>query len=385
MNWDGYADLVVGAQYAKPGGRSQAGQATVFSGKDGSVLHTFNGVAAYDQLGCSVAGAGDVNRDSFPDLIVGAHGADPGNRMDAGQATVFSGKDGSVLYTFNGVVASDYFGNSVAGAGDVDKDSFPDLIVGAFCADPGNRMDAGQATVFSGKDGSVIYTFNGVATYNGLGNSVAGAGDVNKDSFPDLIAGAFCASPGNRLQAGQATVFSGKDGSVLYTFIGVDAFDHFGWSVAGVGDVDRDGFQEVIVGAYCADPGGRRYAGQATVFSVATTVISSSGISHIGRIMTLNLTAPGDANLPYHVGSSLGTGPIPVDNRLLNLDPDNLLAVSVKGLWPSIFSGYRSTLDSKGKAKAAINIPNVPALIGLRLHTAFGVLSVSLQNPRFRR
>ena len=63
-------------------------------------LYTFNGLAAGDALGFSVAGAGDVNRDGYADIIVGAHQADPGWRPDAGQATVYSGKDGKRALLF---------------------------------------------------------------------------------------------------------------------------------------------------------------------------------------------------------------------------------------------------------------------------------------------
>lgn len=99
--------------------------------------------------------------------------------------------------------------------------------------------------------------------------------------------------------------------------------------------------------------------------------ISGSGSTSIGGTITLDLTAPGDANLPYQVGSSLGTGPIPIDTRQLNLSPDTLLLVSVQGYLPSVFSGYSGILDKSGKGKAAIHIPNDPVLVGIRLHSAF--------------
>ena len=377
VNMDGYADLIVGAYMADPGGLSSAGQATVFSGKDGSVIHTFNGLAASDSFGYRVAGAGDVNRDGYADLIMGAYGADPGGRSSAGQATVFSGKDGSVLHTFNGLAASDWLGISVAGAGDVDKDGYPDLIVGARQADPGGLSNAGQATVFSGKDGSVIHTFNGLAAGDQFGCSVATAGDVDKNGYADLIVGAYYADPGGLSSAGQATVFSGKDGSVIHTFNGLAAGDRFGWSATGAGDVNMDGISDLIVGANAADPGGRSNAGQAAVFSIATVILSGAGSPSIGGIISLHLLAPGDGNLPYQVGSSLGTGPIPVDTRLLNLDPDAILFLSVGGMVPVIFSNYSGVLDSTGQGTAALNIPKETALVGYHIHSAFVTLDMS--------
>ena len=99
--------------------------------------------------------------------------------------------------------------------------------------------------------------------------------------------------------------------------------------------------------------------------------IVGSGNPGIGGTVTLNLSAPADPTLPYQVGSSLGTGPIPIDTRLLNLSPDALLVASVQGYLPTVFSAYSGLLDSSGKGTAAIHIPQIPGLIGVRLHSAF--------------
>jgi hypothetical protein len=148
----------------------------------------------------------------------------------------------------------------------------------------------------------------------------------------------------------------------------------FGRSVAGAGDVNRDIFPDLVIGAWAADPGGLADAGQATVLSIAKSVIYGSGTPTIGGTITLHLLAPGDRNHPYQLGSSFGTGPIPFDTRKLNLSPDVLLAISSSGFWPTIFQGYRGIINNKGQAQAAIHIPNVPALIGVRLHSAFVTL-----------
>jgi hypothetical protein len=102
--------------------------------------------------------------------------------------------------------------------------------------------------------------------------------------------------------------------------------------------------------------------------------LQASGSPRPGGRVALTLAALYDASLSYQVGSSLGTGPIPIDIRKIALSPDWLLTVSVAGWWPSVFSGYRGLIDSKGQAQATIHIPNVPALIGLRLDSAFVTL-----------
>jgi len=102
--------------------------------------------------------------------------------------------------------------------------------------------------------------------------------------------------------------------------------------------------------------------------------LAASGVTRPGGRIDFGLTTYDDAGLPYQLGTSLGTGPIPIDTRKIDLGPDNLLLVTVNNYWPWIFSGYRGVIDSKGQAQAAIHIPNIPALIGLRLHSAFVTL-----------
>ena len=109
----------------------------------------------------------------------------------------------------------------------------------------------------------------------------------------------------------------------------------------------------------------------AFVAKVGMTTLQGSGAPRPGGTVSLQLSAPGDAALPYQVGSSLGTGPIPIGKRQLGLSPDDLLVVSAMGYWPWVFSSYRGAIDSMGQAKATINIPNIPALIGQKIHTAF--------------
>ena len=96
-------------------------------------LYTFNGNLAYDELGSAVSGAGDVDKDGYPDIIVGA--VQVGGNL-AGSARVYSGHDGRLLFTVLGDGLGDAFGYSVSGAGDVNKDGHDDFIVGAsqeFC------------------------------------------------------------------------------------------------------------------------------------------------------------------------------------------------------------------------------------------------------------
>jgi len=267
VNGDGYEDFIVGAPLADPGGLSNAGSAYVYSGLNGLLLHQKDGPAANDQLGISVAGAGDVNGDGKDDFIIGAPFADPGGLSNAGSAHVYSGLDGGLLYQKDGAAAGDNLGYSVAGAGDVNGDGKDDFIIGAYLADLSLVSDAGSAYIYSGLDGGLLYTKNGAAFFENLGSSVAGAGDVNGDGKDDFIIGASGAAPDGRIDAGSAYVYSGLNGSLLYQKNGAVAGDLLGWSVAGAGDVNGDGKDDFIIGALYADPGGRTGAGSAYVYS----------------------------------------------------------------------------------------------------------------------
>ncbi len=257
----GFADVIVGAPYDDTAAGTDAGSARVLSGFDGSEILACTG-AAGDLLGGSVSGAGDVNRDGFADVIVGARFDDTAG-SNAGAARVLSGRSGSTLFTFHGSAAEDCFG-SVSEAGDVNGDGYDDVIVGGFRRDHAGMTDAGAATVYSGRDGSVLFEWFGAAAGDLFGYSVSGAGDVDADGRDDLIVGAY-GSDVNGSASGSATVYSGFNGTALFTHHGVAAGDWLGVSVSGAGDVNKDGIDDVIVGA--SQSGAYPYAGYARVLS----------------------------------------------------------------------------------------------------------------------
>jgi FG-GAP repeat protein len=267
VNGDGFADVIVGAQGVDTGNILDTGSAFVYSGADGSLLHQWNGAATLDWFGNSVSGTGDINSDGFDDLVVGAHGADPGASSYAGSVYVYSGATGSLLQQWNGSVGYGYFGSSVHGAGDVNGDGFNDVIVGAPGVGHGTVGDAGSAFVYSGSDGTLLYQWDGQLTGENLGISVSDAGDVNRDGFDDFLIGALAGGKSNGW-VGTAYVYSGMDGLLLYQWDGVLG-DHFGSSVSSAGDVDGDGTNDLIVGAKFASHGGLSLAGSAYVYSGA--------------------------------------------------------------------------------------------------------------------
>lgn len=269
VNRDGYTDFIIGAPYADPGGKSNAGTVFVYSGSTGDQLYQVNGGAADDNFGSSVAGIGDLNGDGKADFMVGAPHTDSAGLFDVGSAYVYSGATGALLYKMNGAGFGDNFGFSVAGVGDVNGDSRPDFIVGAPYADPDGRFDAGSAYIYSGANGAMLYQKKGAVIGDYFGWSVAGSKDLNADGKAELIIGAPHTNPGNRFWAGSAYLYSGATGALLFQKDGLVAGDNFGWSVAGTGDLNGDGTPDFIASAPVADPGGLTDAGSVYIYSGA--------------------------------------------------------------------------------------------------------------------
>ncbi len=330
VNGDGVDDVIIGAPRADPGGRTGAGASYVVFGRDGSssgfpaVLDLagldgtngfrLDGAEPSTYSGESVASAGDVNGDGVDDLIIGAPVAGPGGRSSAGSSYVVFGRDGSsgglpavldlaVLdgtngFRLDGDAASDMSGRSVASAGDVNGDGVDDVIIGAPNADPRGQSNAGSSYVVFGREGSSGgfpaalqlvdldgangFRFDGPnASSSNSGHAVASAGDVNGDGVNDLIIGAYLADPGGQRDTGSSYVVFGRapssggfpaalpshdlDGTNGFRLDGVTIGDRSGFSVAGTGDVNGDGIDDVVIGATLADPRGRLSAGSSYV------------------------------------------------------------------------------------------------------------------------
>jgi hypothetical protein len=260
---------------------------------DGSNGFVVNGIDAGDGSGRSVAGAGDINGDGLDDVIIGARVADPNGTNAAGESYIVFGRstgfpaaldladlDGGNGFVVNGIDVDDFSGYSVAGAGDINGDGLDDVIIGASFADPNATYRAGesyivfgQSTEFPaaleladlvGNNGFVVY---GIEAYDRSGVGVAGAGDINGDGVDDVIIGAEGADPNGTDYAGESYIVFGRstgfpaaldpvdlDGSNGFVVNGIDAGDYSGASVAGAGDINGDGLDDVIIGARYARP-----------------------------------------------------------------------------------------------------------------------------------
>jgi hypothetical protein len=175
---------------------------------------------------------------------------------------VYSGFDGSLLWSMAGVAAGDRLGWSVAAAGDINSDGFDDVIVGAPYSDVGG-IDAGRAYVLDGEDGSILRTFTGQEPGDLFGWAVAGIGDANNDGDDDVAVGAP-RSDFSGTDAGRVSIYSG-DGPLLKRLNGDHAGDYFGTSIAGRRFTSGFAYDMIAVGAPNNDGNGNQ-AGQVKVF-----------------------------------------------------------------------------------------------------------------------
>lgn len=380
VNGDGFDDLLFGAWRADPHGQASGAAYLVFGGPsnlstldavtdtggvaddgrinladlDGTTGFVFNGNFPYDHAGNVVSGAGDVNGDGFDDLMISAPGVHPDDTYDSSYGTysgavyvVFGGTsnlsaldavtstggtagDGRIkladLDGATGVIANG-FGGAFGGAGDVNGDGFDDLLFGASFSDPNGAMSGASHVVFGGPsnlstldavtssggtaddgqidlidlDATTGFIFNGVAAGDRSGHSVSIVGDVNGDGFDDLLIAAPYADPNGLTSGASYVVFGGPtnfstldamtssggvaddgqadladlDGSTGFVLNGIAADDRSGRAVSRAGDVNGDGFDDLIIGANLADPNGVTLSGSSYVIFGGTANLSA--------------------------------------------------------------------------------------------------------------
>ncbi|VVH56952.1 hypothetical protein formerly called flagellar hook-length control protein FliK, partial [uncultured Gammaproteobacteria bacterium] len=300
VNGDGLDDLIVGAGRANLNGKSKAGKSYIVFGKQdadtielsaiaaGKGGFVINGESAKDYSGHSVSSAGDVNGDGLDDLIVGTReaksyivfGKQDTNTIELSIIAVGTSTGGFVI---SGESMRNHARFSVSSAGDVNGDGLDDLIIGADSAGKSyvvfGKQDSAAidlSVIVAGKN-TIGFVIKGESRHDYSGYSVSSAGDVNGDGLDDLIIGANSANPSGKIKAGKSYVVFGKQGtdpielSAIvagtggFVINGESANDYSGYSVSSAGDVNGDGLDDLIVGAYLAAPSGKSQAGKSYV------------------------------------------------------------------------------------------------------------------------
>ena len=313
VNGDGYADVVVGA-LRYDNGENDEGAAFVYHGSATGLSSTANwmmeGNQAGAELGGAVSTAGDVNGDGYSDIIIGVHNYDSNTELDVGRAYVYHGAPTGLSQTegwkAEGEQINAQLGTSVSTAGDVNGDGYDDVLVGAPFYDNG-ETDEGRAYVYHGSAIGLSLTANWVTEGNmersRYGYSVSTAGDVNGDGYSDVIVGAHAYSDGETSE-GRAYIYHGSASGLSLTENWTVESDqteaYLGFSLSTAGDVNGDGYSDVVVGAH-GYSNGETQEGAAFVYHGSETGLSTAADTILeGNIPEHNLgyavSTAGDIN-----------------------------------------------------------------------------------------
>ena len=304
LDGDGIGEVLVGSRYANGVAGNDTGRLTIYRGGTWTPLVILEGTLPGENFGASVAVVGDQNGDGKADFAVGVPCLVNGT---SGRVEIRSGATFQTLVTYTGTQAAEWFGYSVAPAGDLNSDGVPDIAVASVAYDGPAGVDAGRISVFRGGIAPLttrLILVEGEGAGDRLGISMASVGDMNADLIPDLVFGAsrfdLPGTPTND-NRGRAYLYSGANGTLLRTWTGEASKDWFGIGVSNGGDVDGDGIDEILIGACQTDKGG---AGRAYLINGVTGQVlhvlrgeHASGIPGNGDAYGFAVSTLGDLDL----------------------------------------------------------------------------------------
>jgi len=384
---NGRGDYLVSAIFGRDRNGRRVGYVNQYDGRNGFAYRRYEGEIEESSFGHNMKNAQDVDGDGVDDIIIGAPRAEVGGRVEAGQVYVFSGMTGRRILRIDGRGLSDLLGYACDGTGDVDGDGRGDIVVGAPFANDANVDRVGQSYVFSGADGHVIYSYDGIHTHSTMGLSVCRADDVNEDGVPDFWVGSAhdeCL-PVYAVK-GQLFLKSGADGSTLYAHLGGPDTDFgdihgVGFTTDIIGDIDGDGLSDYVSGAVDSVVGTVPFAGCIFVYTVDRSKLAVTGDARPGGDLLLSLE--GYPSMRYKIGASILGGP----RQTLYAFPDGpgnytYLDIDLSRLdLTRRAPGFIGDLDAAGRAQVPFRLPNNSKLSGRSVWFQFGLMNPVRNRP----
>lgn len=336
LNGDGYGDIVIGCPFATLG-ENQEGSAYVYYGSPNGIAGAptvLQSNVVNARFGISAAHAGDINGDGYSDLIVGAHTYTNG-QSNEGSVWVYYGSPTGIATVPNRILEANgpngYMGFKVSGVGDLNGDGYSDIVAGCSLYSNGHTNEGavyvflGSATGFpgTGNQNAWSHRLEPNQTAARFGSAVSGAGDINGDGFDDIVVGAYgynltCPSCND----GAIMIYYGGNGGVgsptplgigpagqplnpawtqIFNTVGTVGNKHVGWAVSGAGDVNGDGYSDIIIGDWRDDIGGPANEGTAFVFhgspgGIITTPATTLQSNLLDTWMGYSVNTAGDVN-----------------------------------------------------------------------------------------
>ena len=318
----------------------------IYSGADGSPLLTINGPSNASDFGEDTSDVGDLDGDGLPDVLIGD---ECGLLVQA-----HSGFDGSLIHSFTFGNKEGFFGDFLSGAGDIDADGCPDLLIGSVGHKDGSGNDIGKVWVYSGADGSIIRSHKGTPG-DEIGWAVGAAGDVNVDGQSDYLA----------TTRKDLFLYSGRDGLTLYEFDSDQPqLEGIGNALDLAGDVDKDGLPDFIAGAPGRDANGNMAGGAYVITGNDFYLYASPRTPTRGDLLSLQSAqeTPGQPVVLFLTEVNGSPFVLPIASGAL----DAAGMFTVQGSVPPGFSGLSFTFQSYVLAADGTVRDSAPELVSFQ-------------------